>query len=78
MSIDLFSIVENQPDNRNELISDKFVSSNNMQIKSEDKIQYEINKHNIKIEKEMAISLPKAYSREEILKSSTEYFSGDS
>ena len=78
MSIDLFSIVENQPDNRNELISDKFVSSNNMQIKYEDKIQYEINKHNIKIEKEMAISLPKAYSREEILKSSTEYFSGDS
>lgn len=75
MSIDLFSMVDNQADD------DKGLTPHNVDVKRVEELSLanksldNMNKEYNKTEKEMAM---KAYTREEILKSSTEYFAGDS
>jgi ribonucleoside-diphosphate reductase alpha chain len=76
MTIDLFSIVENQTDEKKEVISDEFIAQRNKKLQSVNQSQTEIS--NTKTEQTMKSSLQKAYTTEEILKSSTEYFDGDS
>ena len=75
MSIDLFSMVENQTDNNKEPNSKRTSQQEEVEPSSVIKSKNEMSKQNNKTGKEMAI---KAYTREEILKSSTEYFAGDS
>lgn len=75
MSIDLFSMVENQTDNNKEPNSKSTSLQEEVEPSSVIKSKNEMSKQNNKTGKEMAI---KAYTREEILKSSTEYFAGDS
>lgn len=78
MTIDLFSIVENQVQVAETGISDEFIAQRNKKIKELNMSQLEINNQSIKkIESPMEASLPKAHKTEEILKSSTEYFNGD-
>lgn len=76
MTIDLFSIVENQTDEKEEVISDEFIAQRNKKLQSINQSQAEIS--NTKTQQTMKPSLQKAYTTEEILKSSTEYFDGDS
>ncbi len=78
MTIDLFSIVENQTDEKNEVISPEFIAQRNKKLQSINPLQLEFNNRNTKTEEAMKSSLQKVYSTEEILKSSTEYFGGDS
>jgi len=75
MSIDLFSMVENQTDNNKEPNSKSTSVQEEGEPSSVSKSKNETSKQNNKTGKEMAV---KAYTREEILKSSTEYFAGDS
>ena len=78
MTIDLFSIVENQTDEKNEIISPEFIAQRNKNLQSINPSQLEFNNQNTKTKEAMKSSLQKVYSTEEILKSSTEYFGGDS
>lgn len=78
MTIDLFSIVENQTDEKNEVISPEFIAQRNKKLQSINPLQLEFNNQNTKTKEDMKSSLQKVYSTEEILKSSTEYFGGDS
>lgn len=78
MTIDLFSIVENQTDEKKEVFSTEFIAQRNKKLQSINPLQLEFNNQNTKTEGTMKSSLQKVYSTEEILKSSTEYFDGDS
>lgn len=68
-------MVENQTDNNKEPNSKSTSLQEEVEPSSVIKSKNEMSKQNNKTGKEMAI---KAYTREEILKSSTEYFAGDS
>ena len=75
MSIDLFSMVDNQADDKEGLSSKSAGIQESKKFSNINKPSGNTNNKSNIIGKKMAT---KAYTREEILKSSTEYFSGDS
>lgn len=78
MELDLFSVFETQTETPSGIISRSLQSKDNREVKSMDIAIMKSNNNDNKMNTNMESSKLKVYNTEEILKSSTEYFKGDS